>query len=110
MDLPDWLEHIRRSFADVDYRAPGGETLREAQGRGLAAISEIAGRGHRLPALCTHGNLLSAVVLSIDARFGFDDWRRLRNPDLIELAWNSRGPVAFRRLSFDDKALPGSFG
>src|SRR5262245_33941461 len=41
--LDDWLIHIERSFADFDHRAPGGETLREAQARGLAAIQDICG-------------------------------------------------------------------
>jgi 2,3-bisphosphoglycerate-dependent phosphoglycerate mutase len=97
VELPDWLEHIRRSFEDLDHRAPGGESLREAQARGLAAIADIAGRGHRLPALCTHGNLLSAVLISMDACFGFEDWRQLRNPDLFMLACEGGRPLSYER-------------
>jgi 2,3-bisphosphoglycerate-dependent phosphoglycerate mutase len=99
LDLPDWLEHIRRSFDDLDYRAPGGESLGEAQARGLAAIADIARRGHRRPALCTHGNLLAAILRSIDAGFAFDAWRALGNPDLFEIACDDGCPRSYRRLA-----------
>jgi 2,3-bisphosphoglycerate-dependent phosphoglycerate mutase len=98
-DLPDWVEHIRRSFDDFDHRAPGGESLREAQARGLAAIEDIAGAGHGRPAACTHGNLLSALLRSIDGRFGFGDWQALANPDLFWLRCEGRRPVAFERVA-----------
>jgi 2,3-bisphosphoglycerate-dependent phosphoglycerate mutase len=97
-DLPDWLDHIRRSFDNLDYRAPGGESLREAQLRGLAAISDIVRQGHRLPALCTHGNLLAAILGSVDAGFAFDGWAALRNPDLFEVSCDHGRPSTYRRL------------
>jgi 2,3-bisphosphoglycerate-dependent phosphoglycerate mutase len=98
-DLPDWLDHVRRSFDDLDYRAPGSESLREAQARGLAAMADVALQGHRLPALCTHGNLLSAILRSVDAGFSFNDWSALRNPDLFEIASENGRPAAYRRLA-----------
>ncbi len=53
--LDDWLEHIRRSYGDVDHRpGPGGETLREVQARGCAALADIAAAGHRLPIAASH--------------------------------------------------------
>lgn len=97
--LEDWLDHVRKSFVDLDYAAPGGESLREAQARGLAALSEIAQRGHRLPAVSTHGNLLSSVLRHIDASFGFDAWQDLKNPDLFEITVEEGRPSAFARLA-----------
>lgn len=97
--LPDWLEHVRRSFADSNYKAPGGESLREAQTRGLAALAEIARHGHNLAAVCTHGNLLSAILRSADANFAFDDWQALGNPDLFEIACDDGDPRSYRRLA-----------
>ena len=105
-DLPDWLDHVRRSFDDFEYRAPGGESLSEAQARGLAAIADIALQGHRLPALCTHGNLLSAILRSVDSGFSFNCWSALRNPDLFEIECVNGRPAAYRRLAlrrFDDR-------
>lgn len=97
--LDNWLDHIRTSFDDLDYAAPGGESLREAQARGLAAVAVIARRGHRLPAVSTHGNLLSSVLHHIDASFGFDAWQDLRNPDLFEITVEDGRPSAFARLA-----------
>ena len=41
--LDDWLEHMRLSFENFDHRAPGGETLREAQAREVRALSRERG-------------------------------------------------------------------
>lgn len=95
--LADWLDHIRRSFDDPDYAAPGGESLHQAQRRGLAAVTEIARGGHRLAAVATHGNLLSSILRCVDASFGFDDWQNLSNPDLFEITVDGGRPVTFER-------------
>jgi 2,3-bisphosphoglycerate-dependent phosphoglycerate mutase len=97
--LDDWLEHIRRSFDDPDHRAgPGGETLNEIQARGLASLTDIVAAGHRLPVAASHGNLISAILRAFDPAFGFEDWRRLRNPDLFELTFEDGRPCAYRRI------------
>ncbi|HEX4197703.1 MAG TPA: histidine phosphatase family protein [Caulobacteraceae bacterium] len=97
--LDDWLEHIRRSYEDIDHRpGEGGETLRETQARGLAALNEIVARGHRLPVVASHGNLISTVLRAANPRFGFDDWRGLRNPDLFELTFEAGRLDGYRRL------------
>ena len=65
-DLEDWLDHMRRSFAEPNYRAPGGESLNQAQSRAIAALADIAAAGHRLPAGVSHGNLIASVLRSMD--------------------------------------------
>jgi 2,3-bisphosphoglycerate-dependent phosphoglycerate mutase len=97
--LADWLEHIRRSYEDIDHRAgEGGETLREIETRGCAALADIAGAGHALPVAVSHGNLISAILRAADPSFGFNEWRAMRNPDLFEIRMQSGRPVAFVRL------------
>jgi 2,3-bisphosphoglycerate-dependent phosphoglycerate mutase len=97
--LDDWLEHIRRSYEDVDHRAgPGGETLREIEARGCAALADIAAAGRRLSVVASHGNLISAILRSADPTFGFDDWRALRNPDLFDVTMLGGRPMAFARI------------
>ncbi|MBM3532097.1 MAG: histidine phosphatase family protein [Alphaproteobacteria bacterium] len=95
----DWLDLIRKSFDDLDHAVPGGESLREAQRRGLAALADIAAGGHRLPAVATHGNLLSSILRHADASFGFDSWKDLRNPDLFLVSMAEGRPHAFERLA-----------
>lgn len=94
-----WLEHLRRSFADDHYRAPGGETLHEARARGLAALAAISARGHDRPAVATHGNLLSSLLRCADPSFGFEAWRALGNPDVFDVSLDKGRPAAFRRIA-----------
>jgi 2,3-bisphosphoglycerate-dependent phosphoglycerate mutase len=96
--LADWQDHLRRSFADPDYRAPGGESIIEAQRRALASLADIAAEGHLLPAVVSHGNLIACVLLSIDAAFGFAQWQGLRNPDLFAVELDAGRPIGFLRL------------
>jgi 2,3-bisphosphoglycerate-dependent phosphoglycerate mutase len=97
-DLADWLDHLRRSFADPNYRAPGGESLNQAQSRAIAALAAIAAAGHRLPAVVSHGNLIACVLRSMDAAFGFAQWQGLSAPDLFEVELDAGLPVGFVRL------------
>jgi len=93
------VEQVRRSFDDPDHRAPGGESLREAQERGLAAVAAISQCGHRLPAIATHGNLLAGMLARADPSFGFSGWQALQNPDLFLGTCRDGDLVAFARVA-----------
>src|SRR5688572_5505225 len=56
--LPDWREHLRRSFDDLDYRLEDGESSRTAQARGTSALRAALASGKRC-VVVTHGNLLA---------------------------------------------------
>jgi 2,3-bisphosphoglycerate-dependent phosphoglycerate mutase len=92
----DWQDQLRRTWHDFDYRAPGGETSREAQRRGRVVIDEVLGAGHRCAVLVSHGNLIGLLLHSIDPGFDYDAWSRLTNPDLYRLALTERGLSAER--------------
>lgn len=94
-----WLEHMRRGFADPRYRLDGEECFADAAARGCAALAEIAGAGHRLPAIASHGQLISAILHTADPGFGFDQWRALAMPHLIEAEHDGERLVSFRSLS-----------
>jgi 2,3-bisphosphoglycerate-dependent phosphoglycerate mutase len=93
--LDDWLDHVRLSFKDFDHRAPGGETLREAQVRGLAALQRVFDDGATNAAVVSHGNLLSSLLNRMNPRFGFDAWRAMPNPALYRVQLQLGVPVAF---------------
>ena len=97
-DLGDRLDHVRRSFADPDYRAPGEESLNQTKQRAIAALTDIAAAGHRLPAVSSHRNLIASVLRSMDTAFGFGQWLDLRTPDLFEVELDAGRPVRFVRL------------
>lgn len=97
--IDHWRDVVRRSFDDLDYRIPGGESGREALVRGRAAIEDALASGHRLPALVTHGQLMSLVLHSIDAGFGFADWETIAFPDVYVVEGEPGGPYTFTRAS-----------
>lgn len=97
--LDDWLEQIRRSFDDFDHRAPGGETLREAQVRGLAALERIHNDGARNAAVVSHGNLLSSLLNRMDPTFGFAAWHAMANPALYCVTLERGVPLNFEPLT-----------
>ena len=97
-DLEDRLDHVRRSFAEPDYRAPGGESLNQTKQRAIAALTDIAAAGHRLPAVSSHRTLIASVLRSMDTAFGFEQWQDLRTPDLFEVELDAGRPIRFVRL------------
>lgn len=99
VDLPNWREHIARSFVDRDYRAPGGESFNDVASRARTALSVIAAADHALPAAATHGNFLSALLHLVDPAFGYDDWLALRNPDLFAVQFSCDTILSMRRIS-----------
>jgi len=99
-DSDDWLDLLRASFADDNYRAPGGETMAEARARAMAALADVVRAGHRLPAVATHGNLLASVLMTMNPAFGFADWQALRNPELVRIVWRDGGPESYEFLAF----------
>jgi 2,3-bisphosphoglycerate-dependent phosphoglycerate mutase len=96
-NLPDWRDHLRRSFDDLDYRLEDGESSRTAQERGAAAVQAALASGQRC-VVVTHGNLLALILKSLDATVGFDVWLRLSNPDAFVLDVDSEGPKRFSRI------------
>ena len=97
--LGDWLEQLRKTWEDFDYRAPGGETSREAQLRGRQAFDEIAAAGHRCVLLVSHGNLLGLLMNTIEPSFDHDRWRALTNPDVFRVRAKAAGSgYAIQRL------------
>ena len=50
--------------------------------RGRAAV-ETARQGISCAVVVTHGNLLTLILRSFDAHFGFDHWERLTYPDVF---------------------------
>ena len=97
-DLADRWDHVRRSFDDPDYRAPGGESLNQTMQRAIAALTDIAAAGHRLPAVSSHRNLIASVLRSMDPAFGFEQLLGLRTPDLFEVELDAGRPIRFARL------------
>ncbi len=95
--IPNWMDVVRDSFDDWDLRAPHGESAREVLARGWTCLNELSDGRYRLPLAVTHGNLMSLLLHSIDAGFGYAGWQNLTNPDVYMLRWSGDGRADFQR-------------
>lgn len=96
--LDNWRELLRRSFANSDLRGPGGESARQALERAWAALTELLQSRCALPAVVTHGNLMSLALNAIDESFGYEGWANLTNPDVYMVEIADKGAWRFRRM------------
>jgi 2,3-bisphosphoglycerate-dependent phosphoglycerate mutase len=85
-ELPNWLVALEATFDDLDRCFEGGESSRAAMRRAAAVVSEIVRDPAGVTLLVTHGNLMTLLLKHFDQRIGFDDWRRLTNPDVYRVA------------------------
>ena len=97
-EIEDVGGYLYRSFDDENYRAPGGESLKEAAGRGLAALADIRRAGHRCVVVASHRTLIASILRSIDPQFGLAEWREMVTPDVFSLQFDELRPVAFERF------------
>jgi 2,3-bisphosphoglycerate-dependent phosphoglycerate mutase len=65
-ELADWRAHLRRSWQDFDYAAPGGESGRIAQARVMRVLDTIAMRhASGTVIVASHGNLIALALHTI---------------------------------------------
>jgi 2,3-bisphosphoglycerate-dependent phosphoglycerate mutase len=93
--LTDWLEELKTTYDDLEYRLPGGESSSEAMKRAVAVIDDIEPDKNTL--IVSHGNLISLLLKYYDSKFGFEQWKKLSNPDvfLLKISVNE---TSFERL------------
>jgi len=87
--VPDWLDHVERSYGDLDYALPGGESGGTARRRGREVVDGLIDAPRGPCVVVTHGNLLSLVLGSLDASIaaaGFEFWRSITNPDVYRVS------------------------
>jgi 2,3-bisphosphoglycerate-dependent phosphoglycerate mutase len=87
--LTHWSEAVRQTFEDLDLAWPGGESSRIAMMRGRAAVDALLTRPVRVAVVVTHGNLMTLILRSFEAQFGFETWERLSNPDVYCVTWHA---------------------
>lgn len=87
--LPDWLEKLKATFDDLDLKFDRGETSREAMHRIVGVVEEIFKSNSQNTLIVTHGNLMSLLFKNYLPDFGFEQWRRLSNPDVYLLKFSN---------------------
>ncbi len=96
--VKQWQQAIRKSFEDLNFRLPGGESGREVQARAWAALNATMEADYVLPVFVTHGNLISLLLNSLDSDFGYQQWESLSNPDVFQLEEHGQGQWQFERI------------
>lgn len=89
----DWAELMVKAWADPNWAAPGAETGREAQRRGLRALDLLRARhalGGRL-LVGSHGNLISLILQSLEPGVGHDFHQAMPNPAVFHLEHDGIG-------------------
>ncbi|MFA9559270.1 histidine phosphatase family protein [Evansella sp. AB-rgal1] len=90
-DLDDWLEKLERTFENMNIKYVGGESSEEALSRVVSVIDDIVQSEDESTVIVTHGNLMALLLYYFDHKFGFEQWKRLSNPDVFLLTLDKKG-------------------
>ncbi|MGG6310371.1 histidine phosphatase family protein [Paenibacillus macerans] len=86
IDLDNWMMKLEATYEDLDLSFEGGESSREAMARGISFIEELLNRQEvRNFIVVSHGALLSLMIKHFVNGFGYEEWKRMRNPDIYHL-------------------------
>jgi 2,3-bisphosphoglycerate-dependent phosphoglycerate mutase len=92
---------VQRCWADASFALPGGESNAACARRVVQAVAQLASRhAGQAIAVASHGNALALYLATIDASFGFEQWRSMRNPDLFCVVYDQG------RATWDGVRLP----
>ncbi|NIK80036.1 2,3-bisphosphoglycerate-dependent phosphoglycerate mutase [Paenibacillus castaneae] len=83
--IENWLEVLEKTYSDYELKLEGGESSQEASERALHVIEDLMKRPEKTICAVTHGALLSLIIKHFNADFGFEDWKRITNPDIYLL-------------------------
>ncbi|ETX02288.1 MAG: hypothetical protein ETSY1_04150 [Candidatus Entotheonella factor] len=89
--VDDFRGAIRQLFDDPDLAWPGGESRRQVTERGRSALDAVFSHSARTPVVVAHGLLMTCVLRSFDARFDYQAWAALTNPDVYCLEMEANG-------------------
>lgn len=107
----DWPDVLARAWADPDFAAPGGESGRAAQLRGLRALDLLRARhavGGRL-LVGSHGNLISLILQSLEPGVDHAFHVAMPNPAVFHLehdgiGWRVLGGHGFAAIDGPESA------
>lgn len=85
VNLPDWMEKLQATYDDLELKYEGGESSREAMDRIVSVVEEAFKSDAENIIVVTHGNIMSLLLRNYQESFGFEEWKKLRNPDVFLL-------------------------
>jgi len=103
--IEDWKAFSIRQWADFSYKPPGGESMKEAQTRNIAALDGVLAKYRdETIAIGTHGTALSLIINHYDRTYGFEDfWSMSRlMPWAVRMDFNEDGCVGVVKTDLFD--------
>jgi 2,3-bisphosphoglycerate-dependent phosphoglycerate mutase len=90
---------IEKSFIDIDFSMPEGETSRQAQERAIPIIMKLLFDydGKKI-AIGTHGNIMTIILNYFDSNYGFQFWNQTTKPDVYKLEFEDKKLNFVKRL------------
>ena len=86
--IPNWLEILQRAWSDFDFALPGAESSRQCQQRMVQSIKAwLSQKPGKTLVFSSHGNAIALFLNALDPKVGFEEWKGLRNPDIIRVEW-----------------------
>lgn len=84
--VEDWDAFMRDLWADLDARMPNCESGTECRCRVTRCLTAIADAPHDQTVLVSsHGNAIALFLNGIDASFGHDAWKQMRNASVVRV-------------------------
>ncbi|TCN16263.1 2,3-bisphosphoglycerate-dependent phosphoglycerate mutase [Bacillus sp. BK006] len=100
--LFNWIEVLKRTFDDIDFKVDGGESTKEATVRALELFKEVMNEKQKTTLFVTQGNMMTLILRYFDPKFGFSEWSRLTNPDVYQIDLEKKN-VSITRLWNEQK-------
>ena len=84
--LTSFRDAIKKTWLDLDFAYPDGESIHQAQSRALQALAEYLHTDTmKHVVISTHGNLLTIILNHFNARIGYPFWENLTLPDIYRV-------------------------
>lgn len=88
--IDNWLEEVEKTWQDFNYKLPKCESSYECQRRFyLAVMSIVENHSGESIAISSHGNAIALFLNKITEDFHFNNWKRMKNPDIFLVKFDS---------------------
>lgn len=95
----DPYEAMERGFIEPEFALPGGESNRNVQSRGIAAMNEVLRRynGQRV-AVGIHGGVMTLIMHHYESKFDANFLRDLSKPAIYKLTFSNEEYISTKKL------------
>lgn len=83
--FPDWMDKLEATFNDMELKYQDGESSIEAMHRITGVVNDITKSHFKNTILVSHGGILALLLNFFDKNIGFEQWKKLTNPDVFLL-------------------------